>query len=228
MDEPDARDFAEMAAQLGAEPTVEETLARVLEYAMGAVGCDYAGLLMVRSRRVESAAVTDPIVERADQLQMQHQEGPCLESIWQHEWFLIDDTATDPRWPKWGPAVCELGIRSALSTRLAERGRAFGALNLFARETGRFDADDASVGQIFGRHASVALANARQEANLAQAIDARHLIGQAQGILMERFALDADQAFAVLRRYSQNHNIKLRDVARRVVDTRRLPDSTGH
>jgi AmiR/NasT family two-component response regulator len=45
---------------------------------------------------------------------------------------------------------------------------------------------------------------------------------------MERFALDADQAFAVLRRYSQNHNIKLRDVARRVVDTRRLPDSTGH
>jgi GAF domain-containing protein len=228
MDELDARDFAEMAAQLRAEPTVGETLSRVLEYAMGAVGCDYAGVLMVRSRRVETAAVTDPLVERADELQMEHQEGPCLESIWQHEWFLIDDTVSDPRWPKWGPAVAELGIRSALSIRLAERARAFGALNLFARDVGRFDADDASIGQIFGRHASVALANARHEASLEQAIDARHLIGQAQGILMERFDLDANQAFAVLRRYSQNHNVKLREVARRVVDTRRLPDSPGH
>ena len=76
---------------------------------------------------------------------------------------------------------------------------------------------------IFGQHASVALATARREAGLRQAIDARHLIGQAQGILMERFDLTADQSFAVLRRYSQENNVKLRSVAAEIIETRKLP-----
>jgi AmiR/NasT family two-component response regulator len=74
------------------------------------------------------------------------------------------------------------------------------------------------------RHAAVAMASTREQDNLWKAIDARQLIGQAQGILMERFAIDADQAFTVLRRYSQDRNLKLNVVAQRLIETRRLPD----
>ena len=70
---------------------------------------------------------------------------------------------------------------------------------------------------------SSVLARAQHEQTLWEAIDSRHQIGQAQGILMERYNLSADQAFAVLRRYSQEQNRKLREVANEVVSTRHLP-----
>ena len=97
------------------------------------------------------------------------------------------DVAVDPRWPKWGPAVAELGLRSVLSLRLETKARRYGSLNLYAEQVGAFDDDDLAVATIFVRHASVALANAHNEEGLQVAIDARKLIGQAQGILMERF-----------------------------------------
>ena len=98
-----------------------------------------------------------------------------------------------------------------------------GALNLFDPEPDRFDADDVAVAQVLARHAGIALATSQRVENLELAIDARKLIGQAQGILMERFDLDADRAFEVLRRFSQDRNIKLREVAQRLIDTRKLP-----
>ena len=102
------------------------------------------------------------------------------------------------------------------------------ALNLYAAQPGRFGGDDdLAVAHVLARHAAVALARGRHESNLLQAIDARKLIGQAQGISMERFGLDADRAFAVLRRYSQDNNIKLRDVAQRLIDTRQLPSTVN-
>jgi AmiR/NasT family two-component response regulator len=70
----------------------------------------------------------------------------------------------------------------------------------------------------------VAMSRVQESDHLWQAIDARKLIGQAQGILMERYDLDDERAFEVLRRYSQNSNLKLRDVAQMVVDTRELPE----
>jgi AmiR/NasT family two-component response regulator len=73
-------------------------------------------------------------------------------------------------------------------------------------------------------HAATALLAAQRQENLWQAVDARKLIGQAQGMLMERFTLDTDQAFAVLLRYSQDRNLKLRTVAEQLIEERRLPD----
>jgi GAF domain-containing protein len=136
----------------------------------------------------------------------------------------VPDTSAELRYPDWAPKVAALGLRSVLSVRLATTGSTLGVLQLFNTEPYAFETDDDAVAHILARHASVALANARQEATLRQAIDARKLVGQAQGILMERFGIDSDQAFAVLRRYSQDHNIKLRDVAQRLIKTRRLPD----
>ena len=219
-----AEDFAEIARQLHGEPDLEQTLDRIVALACEAVECDSAGVFLLHGRkRVESAAVTDPLVEKADSLQLQCGEGPCLEAMADHETVVIHDTATDPRWNAWSSQVADIGYRSVLSIRLFTNQYTIGSLNLYARRPAAFGPDEAAVGQIFGGHASVALAAARNEDSLRQAIDARHVIGQAQGILMERFDLNADQAFAVLRRYSQDKNLKLRAVAEEMIASRVLP-----
>jgi GAF domain-containing protein len=120
--------------------------------------------------------------------------------------------------------VAETGVRSMAGARLHTSTETIGSLNVYDERPGRFERDDLAVVHVLARHAAVALAATRDTSQLWQAIDARQLIGQATGILMERFSLDADRAFEVLRRYSQDRNVKLRDVAARLVETRRLPE----
>jgi AmiR/NasT family two-component response regulator len=98
-----------------------------------------------------------------------------------------------------------------------------GVLGLYSPQPDAFDTDDEAIAHILARHASVALATARHEQTMSAAVDARKLVGQAMGILMERYAVDGDRAFAILKRYSQDTNTKLRDVAQQLIDTRRLP-----
>ncbi|VXC55321.1 GAF and ANTAR domain-containing protein [Aeromicrobium sp. 9AM] len=219
--------FSQMALDLHDEPTAERTIELIADYARIATTCDDAGIMLVHARnQIETAAATSQRVGESHNLQIVHDEGPCLDAIEGEAVYLSSDVTDDPRWLKWGPAVGELGIRSVLSVRLETRSRRYGSLNLYADHTGAFDEDDVAVATIFVRHAAVALANAHNEAGLQVAIDARKLIGQAQGILMERFDLDADRAFDFLRRQSQAHNVKLRYVAEWVVEHRNSPDAT--
>lgn len=175
---------------------------------------------------MEVAAVTDPVVAEVYELQLSNQDGPLVAVLREGEPILIRDTDNDDRWPMWAAKVAALGVRSVLDVPLAtgrQPRKAVGVLGLYSPEPDAFGDDDIAVAHILARHASVALASARHEAELAQAIDARKLVGQAMGILMERFDIDADRAFAVLRRYSQDTNTKLRDVAQQLIDTRQLP-----
>ncbi len=222
----DAADvFARLAIELHEEPGVAETVEAVVQFALQAVSCTHAGVALAhRGGKVETIAVTGPLVEQSDQLQLDSGEGPSLDVIAGQDTVLVPDTASEDRWPTWAPKAAALGLRSVLTVRLHTNGSTLGVLQLFNTEPYAFECDDDAVAHILARHASVALATARQEASLWQAIDARKLIGQAQGILMERFGIDADKAFVVLRRYSQDNNLKLRDVAQRLIETRRLPD----
>jgi GAF domain-containing protein len=219
-----ASDIAKIAMELNQQDDVEDTVAGIVRFAREALDCNHAGVHLKRGKSIETAASTDPVINKADQLQNDLGEGPCLSAIWTQDIYVVHDTATDDRWPRFAPLAAEMGLHSILSVRLQAAGETLGALNLYAHGVRDFTADDIAEATIFGRHASVALLSARREENLEAAIDARHLIGQAQGILMERFGLDADQAFGVLRRYSQSNNVKLRVVAERIVETRRLPD----
>jgi len=219
--------FSQMALDLHDEPTAERTIERIAEYAKLATGCDEAGIMLVHARsQIETAAASAQRVGESHNLQIVHDEGPCLDAIEGESHYVSDDVRNDPRWPKWGPAVAELGLRSVLSLRLDTKARRYGSLNLYSERVGAFDDDDLAVATIFVRHAAVALANAHNEEGLQIAIDARKLIGQAQGILMERFDIDADRAFEFLRRQSQAHNVKLRYVAEWVVEHRASPDAT--
>ncbi|MDP8991671.1 MAG: GAF and ANTAR domain-containing protein [Actinomycetota bacterium] len=231
-----AETFSDIARRLYRAETVEDTLQEIAELACRTVeGCDFAGMSLVRGKVIETPAQTDPSVGDLDVLQSEIGEGPCMDAIAEHATFYAEDLANEDRWPTFAPSAVERGMRSMLSFRLfieeSDSGeRTMGALNLYSRQPAAFDETAREVGLIFASHASVALAGAQalaQEkehvANLDQALTSRDVIGQAKGILMERERLTADQAFDLLRRASQNLNIKLRDVADRVADTGERP-----
>jgi GAF domain-containing protein len=219
--------FARLAVELHDAPGVEETVEAVVQFALQALNCTYAGIaLSVRGSRAEIAAVTDPVVADVLNLQFDSDNGPLVTALRDRATVLIRDTTTDSRWPEWTAKVAELGVRSVLDVPLATGGDArsnVGVLSLYSPEPDAFDQDDEAIAHILARHASVAVASARHEETMEQAVDARKLVGQAMGILMERFDVDDDRAFAILKRYSQDTNTKLRDVAQQLIDTRKLP-----
>ena len=219
-----AAELAQLAMALYDAAGMAETVDRVLEYAVRATGADCAGVVLVhRGKGMQTAGVTDGRLERADRLQVRYGEGPCVPVSMDHHSVLVCDTTTDQRWPRWSPRIAELGLRSVLTVPLFTARSTLGALNLYANRPGQFTTPDETAADLLARHASVAVATARDAATSAIAVEARTVIGRAQGLLMERFGIDADQAFAVLRRYSQDSNVKLRVVADALVSTRRLP-----
>ena len=216
--------LAEAARAVAANPKVQDALQSVVDLAMAECECFGASVTLVKTTGgAETTATSCELIEQADELQYQFDEGPCLRAAEQGGAYLIVDTATDPRWPVWGPAVAAMGLRSVLSIYLFTDARVLGALNLYYEDITEFADDEVETAKVVAAHASVALARIRSERDLWRAIDSRHLIGQAQGILMERFRLTPERAFAVLRRHSQQHNIKLHEIASTLVRTGHLP-----
>lgn len=223
----DAHEFAQFAAQFSAADGPAATADEVVEQGRTTLGADHAGITLIAARgRLQTVGTEDPVVLEADRLQYELRQGPCHDSAWGSETLASDRIATDTRWPEWGQQAAHLGLVSALAGELtATDGRRLGCLNLYWRTPQHFTVDDRSYIQIFTTHAAIALAASFRDAQLNTALDARKVIGQAQGILMERHSLRPDQAFEVLRRYSQTHNVKLREVAQFLVETRALPMS---
>ncbi len=222
----DAQEFAQLAMELHAQQGLPGTIDAVLDAALKAVGADAASVMQV-PRRTRSAPVVQashPAALRADEMQLECDQGPGLEPMEAGDTIVVPDTQVEPRWPLWTPRVCsELKLRSVMSVRLMTSAGPVSSLTVYAHRPAAFESDDRAVAQILARHAMIAISSASQEDNLTAAIDARKVVGQAQGILMERYHLDADRAFTVLQRYSQDHNVKLRIVAERLIATRQLP-----
>jgi GAF domain-containing protein len=220
----DADAFARLAHDLNDQPNLEKTLEKIVESAVAVLGCDYAGLLMTSTGNLLVAiTASDPAAEKADKLQLELQEGPGIAAVAEARTSVVHDTAADMRWPRWAAGMRDLHVGSVLAVQLWTSQSTLGALNLYACAQRWFDADALATAGVLSRHASIALSIARQEESLRQAIDARTLIGRAQGILMERFAIDDQAAFEVLRRHSQNTNTKLNEVARILIRSRTLP-----
>jgi GAF domain-containing protein len=224
--------FTETSRILFSAGGVTNTLAQVVSLAVETIeGCDFAGLFVMKGNVVTAPMSTDPMVGVIDALQNQSGQGPCLDAIRDAAMVYADDLETDDRWPTFGPEAAGQGVRSALALPLLNDG-AIGAINLYARFPAAFGVMDRAKGVILASLASVALSAAhtledeeRRIGNLHSALSSREIIGQAQGILMERERIAADQAFDVLRRASQYLNIKLREVAQALVDTGEKPDT---
>ena len=217
--------FAVVSRDLLTRPGEQLTFERIADRAVGVLPpCDFVGITLRRRRsRPESVAVTDEAARYCDELQYELGEGPCLSAIADDESYLIDDVSRDPRWPRWGPKAAAGGAGSILSVRLADDDQALGALNMYSRRAHAWDADSIDLALVFAAHAATAISNTQLVSGLQTAVQSRHLIGVAQGILMSKYGMDLETAFEVLRRYSSHGNVKLREVARRVVEVGELP-----
>lgn len=204
---------------------VEATLDAITTAAVHSVpGTDECGITLVRERRrVESRAPTGELPREIDVLQERLGEGPCLDAIFEEQTVRIDDIDSERRWPRFAAEAGRQGVRSMLSFQLFVTERSLGALNLYARQPAAFREESESVGLVFASHAAIALAGAQQEQHLRAALDRRDLIGQAKGILMNQFNINADQAFQVLVRTSSYTNRKVVDIAQELAETGALP-----
>lgn len=211
--------LGDVARQLNGEADLAALLPAITASSVDTIpGADYAGITLVKQgHEVESVAATDELVVQADAAQEQVSEGPCLDAIWVHDTFRIDDLEAEQRWPNYRTRALELGIRSSLSFQLFTEGRNLGALNLYSRQPHAFDDDDQQIGRLFAAHAAIALRGAQREDELQGALRSRDVIGMAKGILMERQKIDEARAFEVLVRASQTAHIKLREVAEYLV-----------
>ncbi|WP_433169232.1 GAF and ANTAR domain-containing protein [Kribbella sp. CA-247076] len=219
--------FARLAVELHHAGGVEETVDTVVQFALQAEACSYAGAVLAVRGSHEVAAVTAPLVTKLYELQFDLGEGPMLTALTEGVVVRVPEVASETRWPLWAQRLPSERFGSALHVPMYAGAQLVGVLSLFNTEPHAFSADDEAIAHILARHASVAVASARDGETMAAAVDARKLVGQAMGILMERFDLDEPRAFEILKRYSQEHNLKLRDVAQELIDTRRLRGRGG-
>lgn len=236
MAHPDADLWAALARQLGAQPDLDTLWERVLHASLTHVdGAEHAGITLLSHKAVSTPAATSDLVHQVDTQQYLIGEGPCLSASLQSEPIVhVGDLPTDPRWPHFARAVTDLGIRSMLSYQLytnpnpnaRTNSGVIGALNIYATNRHAFTGESVHAGQLLATHAAIAAATAITNASLLTALHSRDVIGQAKGILMERYKITPDQAFDVLIRASNISNRKLRDIAADLTATGELPSIT--
>ena len=210
----------------GRSEEVEQTAGTITSSARQLVpGTDQAAITVVRRRSVQTLAATDPVPVELNQVQQDCQRGPCLTVLQTENVVRSPDLAAENRWPEYACRAVSLGVRSILSIRLSvpDHDQAFGALSLYSRAPGAFDATTVAVATAFATHAALAL----DKSTLGRALENRDLIGQAKGILVERHKISSDSAFRLLAEVSQRCNLPLREVADQLVLTGELPNP-GH
>jgi GAF domain-containing protein len=226
--EPYSSKIAEMAALLVDLPQrgaldEDRALAEITDSATRAVpGAQFAGITMVsKSHGIQNVAATHRFVVELDEVQRRDQQGPCLTAAWENHTVRVDDLTTDERWPKYRAAALEsTSIRSIVSFRVFAGEQDSGALNFFADRPYAFTEGALELGMIFATHAAIAWGMLRRDRQFRSALASRDVIGQAKGMLMERFDLDAVRAFDLLKRLSQDSNTPLHEIAERLTSPR--------
>lgn len=224
-----AQRMGDLARHLQEQNSVDDTLQSIVHAAVDTVpGARYAGISVVEGRTtVRTPIVSDELVAEVDRAQIECGAGPCLDVLYLRHTVRSPDLADEPRWPGFAARAVGLGVRSMLSFQLYVARDDLGALNLYSPRPGAFGGREAEeIGLLFAAHAAVAMADAQDIASLHLAVASRDLIGQAKGILMERYGLDGDQAFALLVRTSQTTNTKLVEIAEFLVRSRTMPSGT--
>jgi hypothetical protein len=220
------RRIAEVARSLEAETGAEDTMELAVKLAVEIIeGAEEATISLVRRARiVETPAATSERALEVDRIQQELGEGPCLTAIREEEIVSCTDIAAEDRWGDWGPRTAEAtGFASMLCLRMFTHSEQLGALSVFSAKPHAFTGADVESGLSFAAHTAIAVTVARLDENKDVALDSRSLIGQATGIVMDRYDMDAVRAFAVLKRISQQSNVRIHEVAVELLRTRRLP-----
>lgn len=220
--------FARMSGVLLSHETVDTVVRLITTLALESIpGAAGAGVTLVSPKgHKTSAAATDHLVEQADALQYELNEGPCLAAAASRSVVRVDDLASEPRWPRWAAQAEQLGWRAALSAPMALGEMSLGAIKVYAREPAVFGDRAERLLGLFADQAGILVANMqlqenaqRMSDNLRVALRRRDVIGQAKGILMVARGTDEKTAFDLLVEASQSQNKKLHEVAEALVQT---------
>jgi GAF domain-containing protein len=238
---PDVRDeatlqctLAELVGLLPADESYEQTLQRIVDLAAQTIpGCDFASVTVLTGGAEPGVTVvrTGGLAQRVDDYQYQHDTGPSLDAARATTLVEVPSMKVEERWGLFPGEAIRHGVQSSMSIPLAVRGEAIGALNLYSATEQAYTDAAREVGRLFGAQAAVAVANAqvydasrRMAEQMQEAMRSRAVIEQAKGILMAERACDEATAFDLLRAASQRQNVKLREVAQRLVQSK----SDGH
>ena len=218
-----AQAIAAAARSINHTESLDETLQAIAYVARDSVpGFNHVGISTLhKDGKVETRAATGHLVYELDDLQYELGEGPCVETLREVPLVSAPAIRHDQRWPRYVPAAVKAGLRSQLGVRLYLDGEGtLGGLNLYSTTSDEVSPEAESTAELFAVHAAIALDYAKERDTLNQALQSRKVIGQAIGILMERYEMDEDRAFAFLVRASSHSNLKLRDIAQELVDQR--------
>ena len=214
--------IAEIVQQLYSRPDTDSdtVIAELAEHAAVEIpGAQYAGVTVTRNaKHIDTPAATHKWPILLDEIQQRHREGPCLTAAWEEKTIHVADLEIDDRFPLYRrDALEQTPIRAIMAFQLFIADETMGALNVYAERPHAFDQNSRAIGLVFAAHSSVAWNAARRDEQFKRALASRDTIGQAKGMIMERYGVDAVQAFEVLRKLSQDSNVPLVRVASELV-----------
>lgn len=214
----------ELSKLLLEEAQLEITLLGIGNLATSVIpSCEEAGVTLESNGSVTVRVSTGDTAERVDAHQYEIEEGPCVAAAETHSSVLIKDTASEDRWPRFASFAAAQGVKSSYSIPMTLNGEMIGVLNLYSTDNA-FGPSDEQIGIGFAEQAAMAVRHAatftktrEMIENLHRALETRDVIGAAVGIMMHRDGTPMDAALARLKEVSQHENLKLREVAERII-----------
>lgn len=203
---------------------LEPTLTGIGHLAVSVIpSCEEAGVTLEKGGQVSMRITTGPTAEAVDTYQYEIEEGPCVAAADSHKPVLIEEMATEDRWPRFAKLAASQGVKSSYAIPMILDGEMIGVLNLYSVDNA-FGPTDERIGTRFADQAAMAVrhstvfSRAREMIDhLHRALETRDLIGAAVGITMYRDRLTMEGAFNLLKGISQRENLKLRQVAEEIV-----------
>lgn len=208
-------------AEINRPTTVGETLDAIARAARDSMpGIDHVGVTLAsRGAPLQTGAATDDLVHEIDAVQFGAHEGPCVDAVESGtgDLVVLEHVRHSSRYPGFAAGAASLGLRSSAAIRLFTGDRTVGVLNLYSTSSDTLDPETRTLAELFAVHASFANGHRHQVTHLQHAIESRELVGNAVGIVMERYGLSRARAFEYLVRVSATTETKLRVVAEQLV-----------
>jgi GAF domain-containing protein len=217
--------------ELTRQHTVEAVLNSLADYSLRILPAGGVGVLLLEEQQLTVATTNSEVGEIVEGLEVELEEGPCVECVRVGHPVLVPDlaAATD-RYPRFVPRALEAGARAIHALPMTGHGELVGSLNIVSLEPVELSDTDLSTAQML---ADIAVSyifavqlheeTSRLAGQLQNALDTRVLIEQAKGMLAERHAVSLGEAFDLLRRHARSNSTPVREIARRVVEEKLEP-----
>jgi GAF domain-containing protein len=194
-----------------------------------------AGVTLVHDGKQRFVTAAIDAIASLERVQENHQAGPCVDAVASMQPMTVSDLdngKASQRWPDYTRAAQAAGIRAVAGVPMLAEGTAVGAVNLYSSPPRDWSREDLRVATVFANiatgyllHASSARQHQRTSEQLQQALSTRLIIEQAKGVLANQHGISVDEAFALLRKHSRDHNTRIHDAARAVINgDLRLPE----